>query len=279
MKEKEAERVRLDFENRYGMQMGRIPTHIYLRPHPVLRPFVAHYTVCIPGPGLSSGGTLDLIPDASGCLVFTLLSGGLEGRMYGPTTRVVTVSADFGDCPFRFFVEFKPGGLGYFTDVPQWELADKVVPLDATAPRLNALIHSLFDACPDLDEFVRCSDAALAALAPAPGAFLPMLRALSVTRGTAAVEELAEYTCYSRRHLARLFRAGTGLSAKSFSRVLRINEAVRLLPAAASLTALAQDLGYFDQAHFIHDFRSVAQVSPGEYLSRLSRFYNEPLKF
>ena len=59
-------------------------------------------------------------PDASGCLVYTLLPGGvLDGRMYGPTTKVVTVEADFESCPFRFFfVEFRPGGLSSFTPIP-----------------------------------------------------------------------------------------------------------------------------------------------------------------
>ena len=271
--------MRLTFENRYGMMVCRIPTHIYLRPHPALRPFVAHYTICIPAGGLPTGGTLDLIPDASGCLVFSLLPGGLEGQMYGPTTRVVTVNADFGIHPFRFFVEFKPGGLGYFTRVAQWELADGVFPLRDTAPALDSTVSRLFACCADLDGFAHAVDAALAANAPQPGPFLPMLRALSAGHGVAAVGELAEDTGYSRRHLGRLFREGTGLSAKRFSRVLRINEAVRRLSTAPSLTALSQDLGYFDQPHFIHDFRSVTSVSPGEYLARLSCFYNEPLKF
>lgn len=271
--------MRPTFENRHRMMAYRIPTHIYLRPHPALAPFVAHYTILLPTPGLSSGGTLDIIPDASGCLVFTLHPDHLEGRMFGPSTQMVTVVADYANQPLRFFVEFKPGGLGYFTDVPQWELTDKVVPLDDTAPRLNALACRLAESCADLDEFAYTLDQALAALVPEPGGFLPMLRRLSMEHGTAAVGELADYTGYSRRHLGRLFKEGTGLSAKSFSRVLRVNEAVRRLSAAPSFTALAQDLGYFDQSHFIHDFRSVTSVSPTEYLARLSCFYNEPLKF
>ena len=56
-------------------------------------------------------------------------------------------------------------------------------------------------------------------------------------------------------------------------------EAVRRLPAAPSLTALAQDLGYYDQPHFIHDFRAVCGVPPSAYLERMAGFYNEPLKF
>lgn len=271
--------MRFVYENRYGMLAYRIPTHIYLRPHPVLSPFVAHYTLCLPTHTPGPCGTLDLVPDASGCLVFTLQSGGLEGRMYGPTTKMVTVQADFATCPFRFFVEFKPGGLGYFTAVPQWELADRVVPLEDTAPELNGLITRLFERSGDLDEFARAADAALAALAPDPNRFLPLLRHLSAGHGTVSVQTLADDTGYSRRHLGRLFRRETGLSAKGFSRVLRINEAVRRLGSAPSLTRLAQELGYFDQSHFIHDFRSVTSVSPGVYLERLSSFYNEPLKF
>lgn len=268
------------FENRYGALLYRIPTHLYLRPHPVLRPFVAHYTLCIPGPKLSSSGTLRLIPDASGCLVFTWLDSGLEGRMYGPTTKVVTVPANFGTSPFRFFVEFRPGGLGYFTKIPQWELSDKIVSLDVTAPQLARLMSHLFEAAPDLDEFTHQADQALAALAPEPDrVFFPILRQLTRQHGVAAVQELADDSGYSRRHLARLFRSGTGLSAKGFSRVLRINEAVRGLYSAPSLTALAQKLGYFDQSHFIHDFQSITSVTPSEYQKYVSRFYNEPLKF
>lgn len=271
--------MRLTFENRHRMMSYRIPTHIYLRPHPVLEPFVAHYTILLPNPALPAGGTLDLVPDASGCLVFTFSPGHLEGRMYGPSTKLATVPADFANAPPRFFVEFKPGGLGYFAEVPQWELIDRVVPLCDTAAHLDVLFSRLWESCADLDDFAYEADCALASLAPEPGGFLPMLRRLSTEHGTAAVQELADYTGYSRRHLGRLFREGTGLSAKSFSRVLRVNEAVRRLSAAPSLTALSQDLGYFDQSHFIHDFRSVTSVSPGEYLARLSCFYNEPLKF
>ncbi|MFQ8761961.1 MAG: helix-turn-helix domain-containing protein [Intestinimonas sp.] len=59
----------------------------------------------------------------------------------------------------------------------------------------------------------------------------------------------------------------------------RVNAAIRALQAGPpSLTRLAQELGYFDQSHFIHEFKSVCGVSPGRYLAHMSGFYKEPLK-
>ena len=101
----------LVFRDRDGICAARSLTHLYLRPHPALRPFVAHYTLCLsaPVPPPPAPGMLTLIPDASGCLVFTLGEGLLDARAYGPTTRTVTVANDLGSGPPRFFVEFQIG--------------------------------------------------------------------------------------------------------------------------------------------------------------------------
>ena len=48
---------------------------------------------------------------------------------------------------------------------------------------------------------------------------------------------------------------------------------------APSLSYLAQALGYYDQAHFNHDFKSVCGVSPTVYQQKLSDFYRETHKF
>ncbi len=274
--------ARLTYADRYYFQTRRTATHIYLRPHPALWPYVAHYTLCLasPQPAAPETGTLTLIPDASGCLVFTLLPQGLEGRMYGPTTETVTVQNDLGVCPLRFFVEFRPGGLYAFTGIPQWELADRVWPLADTHPDLDRAVTRLFAQSDDLDDFVLAVDRLLLSRLPTPAPVLPMLRLLARDATPAPVQSLADYTGYSPRQLSRLFREGAGMGAKAFAQVLRVNAAVRRLQAGeSSLTRLAQELGYYDQAHFIHDFKRVAGVTPGVYRAGLPGFYNEPLKF
>ena len=251
----------------------RTATHIYLLPHPVLRGMVAHYTLCLTSPeGAEHGDLLTLVPDASGCLVFELSPGGLTGQLFGPSTRLTTVQNDLGLCPFRFFVECPPGGLYGLTGLPLWELADRVFPLSDTAPELERAVSDAFRAAESLPAFVRAVDSLLLARPRFENPAGPMLRALSAGESPAGLG-------WSPRHLSRLLRQGAGMDAKSFLRVTRVNQAVRRLSAGpVPLTFLAQELGYYDQSHFIHDFSSVMGLSPGAYAAHMADFYKEPLK-
>lgn len=70
----------------------------------------------------------------------------------------------------------------------------------------------------------------------------------------------------SCRHLRRTFDRAVGLSPKEFARVSRFLGALQLLNAGnhRSLTDVALDCGFFDQAHFNHEFRELAGMSPGD---------------
>lgn len=271
----------LIYRDRTRNLAARTPTHLYLWPAPPLRPYIAHYTLCL-GEGSASAQAfppLTILPDASGCLVFTLSGEGLDGLLYGPSSRAVRVDNDLGVCPLRFFVEFRPGGLSAFIRTPLWELTDLVLPLDGTERELDRLVQDCWRSEPDLDGFTAAVDRALCVRLAGDRDFSGLLSRFWAERpGPSA---LAEETGYSARHLSRLFRERCGLSPKGLQRVQRVNAAARLMqrPGGLSLTGLAQELGYFDQAHFIHDFQAVCGVTPGAYRAGLSDFYNEPLKF
>ena len=78
------------FTNRHQNEIGRSPVHIYLAPHPLLRPYIAHYTLTHPNFEAQMPSRLALVPDASGCFIFTL-DNKLSSILYGATTRVVVV--------------------------------------------------------------------------------------------------------------------------------------------------------------------------------------------
>lgn len=252
----------------------RIPNYLYLLPHPLLRPYIAHYTVTFPeDTGGAAQPSLELIPDASGCLVFTCGESRLEGRLWGATTRTAVVKNDLNEVPMRFFIEFAPGGSHRFTGLNQQEFTDRQAAVQDVLPVLSGEIADAFQRAQTLQELISLVDGCfLRRLGSVEDAFLP-------PKNLTTVRELAEDAGYSQRHLNRLFYRSVGMNVKTYLRLLRVNRALlALTDGAQSLTRVAQDAGYYDQPHFIHDFEAICGVAPGVYLER-SDFYKEPHKF
>jgi AraC-like DNA-binding protein len=76
------------------------------------------------------------------------------------------------------------------------------------------------------------------------------------------IAELARYIGLSQSALERRFRRTLGISPKRFASIVRLRRAVRLRAGGADLTTISQAAGYFDQAHFIHDFRRATGRPP-----------------
>lgn len=69
----------------------------------------------------------------------------------------------------------------------------------------------------------------------------------------------------SRRHLHRLFGERLGVSPAHYLRLARFAAALPRLHTAASLADVAACCGYFDQAHFCHDFKTFGAITPTQY--------------
>jgi len=83
------------------------------------------------------------------------------------------------------------------------------------------------------------------------------------------IEDLSTELNMSSATLRNLFREQVGLSPKEYTRILRIKLALGAQNTnEESLAALAIDLGFYDQAHFNHDFKSAIGLSPGNYFKR-----------
>jgi AraC-like DNA-binding protein len=75
----------------------------------------------------------------------------------------------------------------------------------------------------------------------------------------------------SKRQMQRLFSLYVGVSPKWVIMRYRLHEAVERMTngETVDLPGLALDLGYFDQAHFIKDFKAMVGRAPGEYAKSL----------
>lgn len=77
-------------------------------------------------------------------------------------------------------------------------------------------------------------------------------------------------TGISSRQLRRLFEFYIGDTAKTFSKVVRFQNILRAKPSTQSLrnNKLFFDVGYYDQAHFIKEFKNFYGVTPSKAFNR-----------
>jgi transcriptional regulator GlxA family with amidase domain len=146
-----------------------------------------------------------------------------------------------------------------------------VLPLSDVFPWDEAAAQDAVLDTPDDVAMMDAANALLRAVLPVPDPqverIAAILRAAEATPGLTQVEELARAARMSVRSLQQLFSEYVGVSPKWVIRRFRLHEAADRLAHGADvdLAALAQGLGYFDQAHFTSDFRRLVGTSPGRY--------------
>jgi AraC-like DNA-binding protein len=171
-------------------------------------------------------------------------------------------------------LRFRPGAFRAILGRPLHTIADQVLALssvfgwdDEAAPR--AVLET-----PDDVAMMAAASRLLAPLLPAPDPqverIAAILKTVEATAGLTQVEELAATSGMGVRSLQQLFSDYVGVSPKWVIRRFRLHEAADRLASGEEpdLAALAQSLGYFDQAHFTSDFRKLVGDTPAQYRKR-----------
>lgn len=91
--------------------------------------------------------------------------------------------------------------------------------------------------------------------------------------GQFSVDVLSKQNNTNRRQLSRKFSSDIGISPKQLSKTIRLQNTLKslLTEEVSSLTNLAYDNEYYDQAHFIKEFKEFTGLTPKE-------FYGDNLK-
>ena len=97
------------------------------------------------------------------------------------------------------------------------------------------------------------------------------VRELIHADGITDIKELSSKYCLSVRQFERHFKELSGFSPKLYSRITRFSKATDQYGfVGKSLTDVAYECGYYDQSHFIHDFKEFSGYHPGTYFAGLS---------
>ena len=189
--------------------------------------------------------------------------------LIGQLTRPYIVEPD-GDTG-TFVVRFHPNGFIPFTTIPIKELENKPISLNKLFGKEgDELEQGIINANSTVDRIKIAENFLLARLIDSKtidNIIKTTVDTILETKGQISVTELSQRNQIHRRQLVRKFSKIIGLSPKQLSKTIRLQSTLKSLlnQKKSRLTDLAYDNEYYDQSHFIKDFKEFTGLSPKEF--------------
>lgn len=241
-------------------------------PSPALRPFVKHFLVVeFPADGHDSH-----LPDTGPVAAFTFRGRcRLDGDQWVPAAAFTGLHEtlrrhEHVDRHAVVLAVFEPMGAAAFLREALEDFSGTTTDLAGVLAHAGLLDELLgrIQSAPNHGRRVRhLEDFLLARLrdaAPDPLVAAAVNR-LALQPGAIRIDALTRHIGLSQSALERRFRRTVGLTPKKFGAVVRFRHAVQLLARGDDLSSVALAAGYFDQSHFINDFRRATGRAPTEY--------------
>ena len=215
-----------------------------------------------------------VIPDGCTDLVFNAAGGNVRSSAVGFMTRAILTPMTAHDeiLGIRFHPAMSHGLLR--VAIPQ--LTDQIVDLESLWGKDGRILEQQLADAQSLRERVRILEASLR-----PHDQQTPVQRVAVwiveNRGNASVDELSRHIGLSARQFRRLCIEQSGVGPKMLCRVVRFRNAANDIKRFAGNWAdYALDHGYYDQAHFINEFREFSGVTPAEYMTVFSNTPTPP---
>jgi len=141
-----------------------------------------------------------------------------------------------------------------FEERPARELELKIVRATSTQERIKIVEGFLLDKLSEeatIDNIVKST-----------------IDTILLTKGNSSVNSILKDDISKRRQLERKFMKKVGISPKQLSKIIRLQTALKMLlnRSSENLTTIAYESEYYDQAHFIRDFKEFTGTTPKEFL-------------
>ena len=170
-------------------------------------------------------------------------------------------------------VRFKPYGAFPFLGLPMNEFTNQILsPSDLCSPHFYELTQRIGLAKDNRERITILKTFFQRKLQKEPdGMLAEVVRYMNNASSPITVRNISKRFNTTERSLQRKFEERVGLSPKQFAKIVRFGRALKMLQTdcGLSLTEIAQDSGYFDQSHFIHDFKGFAAITPSDYRTEL----------
>jgi AraC-like DNA-binding protein len=246
--------------------------------HPALRSLIRHIVIIEADFGnvpVNLVGNYMPSPDQAMFInLFTRLKSKKSGENHFNTVTSCTLMGP-QITPFKLSVEeshktvsiiFQPGGLNRFLNIPMTEIFDNGYPAREVIGRgIEELLDKSHDTITlnELDSIIQTYFFKKLSEVEEP---LPIDFALQhlFTNYNTNMDTIAGMACMSIRNFERKCKERLGMPAKMYARIARFHKAYKMLESRTiiSWADLTYEVGYYDQTHFIKDFKEFARLTP-----------------
>ncbi len=163
-------------------------------------------------------------------------------------------------------IKLQPTGFFRLFGNSQSEFTDKVISLNGiidVPDSIAALVESHWST----DERIKCIESWLTE--KLTGQVISQIPEVCdfilEKRGLISVEELATEFSISTRHLEREFKKSVGITPKLYIRIIKFSHIFNVMQEDKPWVQVALQSGYFDQSHFIKNFKAFTGEDPSKY--------------
>lgn len=182
------------------------------------------------------------------------------------------------------FVSFHPVGACFFFDFPLIEIRNSSVDLSLFYKReISELEYRLHSGYSDNERISLIESFLVRRYSTIGGWENKMMRGaidiIKKYKGKIPCGELARKLSVTERTLVRKFSEYVGITPKKYSGIIRFQNILLDIHRNVAPVDCCYGYGYFDQSHFIHDFRMYSGYTPGEYAALMAESNNTGIEF
>ena len=192
-------------------------------------------------------------------------------RVWASGLRTEPITIPAGNKSEMMVITFKKGMAAPFFPFPLDEISDSVVDADLIWGNDFGFLRERLLATNDVADRFRLVEQFLMSAFCSKFDINPCIKFAVdeiMTRPDAVnITRMNQKIGYSPKHFASIFRRNLGVTPKAFAKIMRFQKAVNTIDGAESIdwSSIAVDCGFYDQSHFINDFKHFSGFTPDQY--------------